>query len=114
ERIEIGVGRRDQRAAGVPLLRGNWLPLLRGGVLQVRIRVEEPIAGGGPENLNFRDLVVVDTQARAEHEGSRLVSDDHLGKRLTCVGIKEAAMMIDLQGFGDEALLDVGWSNILP
>ena len=57
---------------------------------------------------------MIDAQARAEDVGRRPVGHDQLGKRLTCLGIEDAAMLIDLQRLGNESLLYVSGSNVLP
>ncbi len=57
---------------------------------------------------------MIDAQARAEDIGRRLVRHDDLGNRLARIGIQKAAVMIDLQRLGEEALLDVSGGHVLP
>src|SRR5215831_4121394 len=87
KRIEVGVGRGNERGARVALTGGNDVPFLRRRVLQVVVGVEEPIARGSPEDFDLGDLVAIDTQARPKHVRLLLIRYDHFGERLTGGGV---------------------------
>lgn len=104
EAVKVGVAAGLDHGARVLLIHGDGVPVLDGVPVEVPRGVEEPVARVGHDRLHVRDLAVVGVEyPRADDVRVVRVGHDELCKGCTLDCVVDAAVVVDVQGLGQDA-----------
>lgn len=108
EAVKVGVAAGLDGCARVLLLDGDGVPVLDGVPVEVPRGVEEPVALVGHDGLHVRDLAVVGVEdPSADDVRVVRVGHDEFREGGALDGVVYAAVVVDVEGLGQDASPDI-------